>query len=288
MTKVLDDLRTGNEKKFKIPKKCPVDGSLIEKEGAIYRCSNPECGARQREKLYHFVSRGAFDIEGVGPKVIGKFLDEGLISDACDLFDLQGGDIEVLEGYGKKSAENIVGEIDESKEVSLTRFIYSLGILHVGEETSRLLAEMAVREGKRIKSPGDVLDFYGGLGAEDYEKIRDIGEVVAKSIADWFGKKENGKLLERLSEVGIEIKVEVSPGGRLEGKRFVLTGSLGSMTRDEAKEAVIKEGGDVTSSVSKNTDYVVVGEDPGSKFEKAKELGVKTVGEDEFLEILGK
>ncbi len=286
---VIEDLRDGDEKKFNVPNKCPVDGSEIERDGAIYRCSNPDCGARHKESLYHFVSRGAFDIEGVGPKIIDKFLDEGLVSDAYDIFEVKKGDIEVLEGFGEKSSENIINSIESSKEISLSRFLYSLGILHVGEETSRLLAAMVVDGEGEIKKPVDVLDFFEDVTVEDFESIDGVGKVMARSIKSWFGKEKNKKLLRRLSKTGVRLKVEVNvEGGKLNGKRFVLTGSLDSLTREKAKELILEEGGSVSSSVSSNTDYVVVGDDPGSKLDKAKEIGVETLDEEEFLELLGK
>jgi DNA ligase (NAD+) len=287
--KVLKDLRTGEEKKFRVPKKCPIDGSPINKDGAIYRCSNPKCGARHKEQLYHFVSKGGFDIEGLGRKVIDKFIEEGLISDVADFFNLKEGDIEVLEGFGKKSAENIVKEVNSKKEVTLTRFLYSLGILHVGTETARLLAILASDKKKKIRTPKSALDFYEKFSALDFEKINDIGPVVAKSIEDWFKEERNRELLEKLDEVGIKIRVEAGKGdGELKGLSFVLTGSLNSMTREEAKDKILREGGRVNSSVSKNTDYVVAGKDPGSKMEEAKRLGVKIVNEDSFITLLGR
>ncbi len=286
---VIEDLRDGDEKEFEVPDKCPVDGSEIEKDGAIYRCSNPDCGARHKESLYHFVSRGAFDIDGVGPKIIDKFLDKGLVSDAYDIFEVKKGDIEVLEGFGEKSAENIINSIEDSKEISLSRFLYSLGILHVGEETSRLLAAMIINRGKKVKEPVDVLRFFENVSVEDFEGIDGVGEVMARSIKKWFSKDKNKKLLRRLSKVGVDLKIEVNvEGGRLNGKRFVLTGSLDSLTREKAKELILDEGGSVGSSVSKNTDYVVVGENPGSKLEDAKEVGVEVLEEEDFLELLGK
>lgn len=289
VTRVLKDLRTGDEKKFRIPGKCPVDGSPVKQEGAIYRCSNPKCGARHKEELYHFVSRAAFDIEGLGTKIIDKFIDEGLISDAADIFELREGDIEVLEGFGKKSAENIVREANANKEVTLSRFLYSLGILHVGEETARLLSVTAAERKKEINGPEDVLDFFGSFSLQDFKEIKDIGPVVAGSIREWFGDERNKKLLKRLEKVGVRVKQEKGLlGGKLKGLSFVLTGSLDSMTREEAKEAIARKGGDVNSSVSGKTDYVVAGKDPGSKLDEARKLGVKVVDEKEFLALLGK
>ncbi|MEK7076607.1 MAG: NAD-dependent DNA ligase LigA, partial [Patescibacteria group bacterium] len=163
VTKVLSELRTGKEKKFAMPGVCPVDGSKVIRDGVAFRCSNPRCGARLRESLYHFVSRKAFNIEGLGPKIIDRFLDEGLIVDAADIFTLEEGDVAVLERFGEKSAQNIVGEVKEKSRVTLPRFIYALGIFHIGEETARLLADQFhshVLKNMRMK---DIIDFYGNL-----------------------------------------------------------------------------------------------------------------------------
>ena len=179
-------------------------------------------------------------------------------------------------------------EIKGSREITLTRFLYGLGILHVGEETSRLLAGLASGK-ERIKNPSDILKFYNQFETKDFEKIEDIGPVVAKSIKDWFNRKENVKLLERLNKAGVKIRTEIESGGdKLENLKFVLTGSLDLITRSKAKEAIIKEGGSVNSNVSKNTDYVVVGKDPGSKVDDAEKLGVKRINEKEFLKLLRK
>ncbi|MBI3088835.1 MAG: NAD-dependent DNA ligase LigA [Candidatus Colwellbacteria bacterium] len=294
VTKVLSNLRTGREKVFHIPERCPIDGSKIVKEGAIYRCSNPHCGARLRESLYHFVSRGGFDIEGLGPKIIDKFLDEGLITDAADIFLLKAGDIAALPQFGEKSAENILNEVSAKKEISLPKLIYSLGILHVGEETANLLAQEISQPkadqplAEKISKPSDVLRAFEKLSVEDLMKIPDVGPKVAGSIYDWFREGRNVKFLKKLSEAGVRIesKAQSAKSKALAGKTFVLTGSLGSMARDEVKNKIRELGGDVSESVSKKTDYVVVGSEPGSKFEKAKKLGVRTIDEKEFLKLI--
>ena len=297
ITKVLKELRTGKEKNFHMPERCPVDGSLTVKDGAILRCSNKNCGARHKESLYHFVSRGAFNIEGLGSKIIDRFLDEGLISDAADIFTLQKGDIEVLERFGEKSAENIVKEAGEKKKIALPRFIFSLGILHVGEETANLLSQMAAkrkspgldssRRGGQIAKPRDVLEVFEKLSLEDLQQVRDIGPKVAQSIYDWFRDSRNEKFIEKLDKVGVRITNYQLPitGGKLKGLTFVLTGTLESMSREEAKEKIRSLGGEVSESVSKKTSYVVFGSEPGSKYGNAQKLGVKTLNEKEFLEL---
>ncbi len=298
ITKVLQEMRTGKEKEFKIPANCPIDGSKVIQDGVAYRCSSKSCGARHKESLYHFVSRSAFDIRGLGPKIIDRFLDEGLISDAADIFEIKEDDIAGLERFGEKSAENVIREIESQKKISLSRFIFSLGILHVGEETASLLAQTISKSeflhlrqgfgGQVISKPKPVLKTFQKMTVENLQVIPDVGPKVAQSIHSWFRETRNIKLLEKLDAVGISIEaVKRHPGnGKLKGKSFVLTGGLESMPRDEAKEKIRGLGGDVSESVSKKTSYVVAGSDPGSKYEKAKELGVKTISEKELLEFL--
>ncbi len=285
--KVLKDLRTGKEKVFKMPMHCPVDGSRVVRDGVAYRCSSPTCGARHRENLYHFVSRGAFDIEGLGPKIIDHFLDEGLIVNAADIFILQKGDIAALERFGEKSAENIVGEIESKKTVLLHRFLFALGILHVGEETASLLAR-EVFPGHRASKPTDILKVMREISLDKLQEVPDVGPKVAESIYRWFREPRNTHLLERLEKAGVRIEAQKSSAKsrKLAGKTFVLTGSMESISREQAKEKIRELGGEASESVSKKTDYVVVGSEPGSKFEKAKRLGVKIIDEMEFLKIL--
>ncbi|HVM76652.1 MAG TPA: NAD-dependent DNA ligase LigA [Candidatus Paceibacterota bacterium] len=310
ITRVLPEFRTGKEKVFTMPLRCPVDGSPVERVGAIHRCSSKACAAQHREQLYHFVSRGAFNIEGLGPKIIDKFLDEGLISDAADIFTLRAGDIAALERFGEKSAENIVREAAEKRRVTLPRFLYALGILHVGEETAALLAkniDFGGGSGPKGSSPKSsapkksgrgnheisikkIAKAFEKLSAEDLQKISDIGPVVGKSIHDWFHESRNIKLLERLEAAGVTVETLPAPKTSAHpdvvGKTFVLTGSLESMSREEAKEKIRALGGDASESVSKKTDYVVAGAEPGSKYEKAQKLGVKILDEKEFLKLI--
>ena len=300
VTKVFKDLRTNKEKEFKPPAFCPVDGSKVLREGAIYRCSNKNCGARQREFIYHFVSRSAFNIEGLGPKIINRFLDESLIGDAADLFELKKDDFLILEslprrkvkaflrGFGEKSAENIISEIEKRKKIPLERFIYSLGILHVGEETSRLLAQKALLVKRQVSYPREILEIFSKISLEELQKISDIGPAVAKSIYDYFRDKRHQEFIRKIDKAGIEIEIQKPKIGsqKLAGLIFVLTGRLELMARDEAKKRIRALGGDVSESVSKETDFVVVGAEPGSKFEKAKRLGVKIIDEKEFSNML--
>ncbi len=288
ITKVLKDLRPKGTEEFEMPKTCPIDGSKVIRDGVAYKCSNKNCGARHREQLYHFVSRSAFNIEGLGPKIIDRFMDEGLISDAADIFSLKKGDIEILERFGKKSAENIISEVNSKKEINLPRFLYSLGILHVGEENSHILAEVLLNKKSKIESPKDVLDAAEKLDKEELTETEDIGPKIAESIINYFEDKKHKNLLKKLDKAGVKIEkmAKKERGSKLKGLTFVLTGGLESMTRDEAKEKIRRLGGDVSSSVSKNTSYVIAGEEPGSKLDQAKKLGVKILTEKEFLNLV--
>ncbi len=289
ITNVLIDLRTGKEKNIRPPTQCPIDGSSVIKESVFYRCVNKECGAVRERSLHHFVSRGAFNIEGLGKKIITRFLDEGLISDAADIFTLQAGDIAALAQFGEKSAHNIVREIAVKKEIALPRFLYALGIMHVGEETARAFADMIFTSSSAIATPEGVLKIMEKTSLENLRDIPDVGPIVAQSIFDWFRSARNTKLMSKLDDAGVRIH-----GGQsfknnnpsFAGKIFVLTGSL-AMSREETKEKIRAGGGKTSESLSKKTDYLVAGADPGSKYEKAKKLGVPILNEQEFLKIMG-
>jgi len=275
--KVLPELRTGKEKAFKIPEKCPVCGSkIIKPSGEVLSyCPNPKCFAKLRRYFYHFISKGAFDIAGLGPKIVDKLIEEGLVSDPADLFKLEEGDILPLERFAEKSAKNLIGAIKSRKKISLPRFIYALGIRNVGEETAIDLAEKFGSLEKLKKA-----------SREDLLAVRDIGPVVAKSIYDWFQDKKNLIFLEKLMKAGVKIESPKIKELKLKGLTFVLTGGLETMTREEAKSKIRELGGDVSESVSKKTDYVVVGKEPGSKFQIAQKLGLKILTEKEFLSFL--
>ncbi len=281
VAKALAELRSGKEKQFRMPSLCPVcQGKLSKPEGeAVWRCVNKECAAQKREFLRHFVSKKAFDIDGLGPKIIDQLAEEHLVSEPADLFLLKEGDLVVLERFAEKSAANIVAAIQSKKQVSLRRFVYSLGIRHVGEETALKLAEHA-----------GTFERLAEMSAEELAKIPDVGGVVAESVIRWFQNKSNRAMAERLLKAGINIQGNSSttPGTseKLRGKTFVLTGTLESMTRDEAKEKIRMLGGEVSESVSRNTSYVVAGKNSGSKLAKARQFGVKTLSEKEFLNLL--
>jgi len=276
--KVLPDLRNGSEKKFTMPKVCPSCKTPLEKSDTevLWRCPNEKCFARQRRSLYHFVSRGAFNIEGLGPKIIDRLLDEGLIQDPSDLFELREGDLVVLERFAEKSAENIVASIAERKEIPLAKFIYALGIRNVGEETAVDLA----------RAFGS-LEKLQRASLSDFDEISNIGPVVAKSIHEWFSQKNNLNLLRKFSKVGISIKdAHKINNGMLSQKTFVFTGTLDDIDRNLAKEKVRASGGQVSESVSEHTSFVVAGKKPGSKLDKARNMGVTIINEKEFLKMI--
>jgi len=278
VVKVIKGLRSGREKRFKMPEKCPFCGSKVyRKPGEVaYYCSNKNCFASVRERFYHFVSKKAFDIEGLGPKIIDQLLKADLIKDPADIFTLKREDLEPLERFAEKSAQNIIKAIDKSKKISLSRFIYSLGIRHVGEETAFLLARRFGTLENLMKAKKDEL-----------AAIHDIGGVVAESIYNFFQEKENQELIAKLIKNGVKVEKEkVAAQKFFKNKTFVLTGSLRSMTREQAKTEIRKRGGDVSSSVSHETDYVILGEKPGTKYQKAKNLGIKFLSEEEFLSLL--
>ena len=279
--KVLPELRTGHEKNFKMPDKCPSCGiKLIKTEGEVLlRCPNKNCFAQKSRNFYHFVSRTAFNVDGLGPKIIDRLLDEGLVQTPADLFELKEGDVKNLERFAEKSAENLIKSIEEKREITLSRFIYALGIRNVGEETAIDLA-------KHFFSIKKIRD----AELEDFDKIKDVGPVVSRSIYEWFQNKDNLKFLDKLEKL---VKISAEGGSAFGGKNqklaglsFVLTGGLESMSRDEAKAKIRELGGDISESVSKNIDYVIVGSDPGSKADKAKKLLVKTISEREFLNLI--
>lgn len=290
---VLKDLRTGKERTFVMPKTCPVDGSAVIRDGVIYRCSNENCGARLRENIYHFVSRRAYDMRGLGDKIIDRFLEEGLIADAADLFALKEDDVKVLERFGEKSASNLINEIQAHKRISLDRFIYALGILHIGEETARLLSREVTSRLEIRNSKLEITDFLTivkKMSVDDFQRIRDIGPKVAESVYDWFHNDKNISFLHKLDAAGVELIVEREKGikvnPKISGRKFVITGSLDSISRDEAKEKIRAMGGEVSDSVTSKTDFLIAGADPGSKLEKANKLGVKVLDEKSFKGML--
>lgn len=280
IVKILVNLRTGREKKFQMPKQCPVCGSAIGREaGAVVaRCSNKNCFAQNKRRLGHFVSRPAMDIDGLGPKIIEQLIQEGLVRSAADFYQLTEGDLLPLERFAEKSAANLIQAIQKSREVILSRLIYALGIPHVGKETALDLAQNF-----------GSLENLEQAEIDDLSRLKEIGPVMARAIHEWFGDKYNLKLIDELRQAGVKIKKEpIAVGTKLIGQTFVLTGELEAMTREEAKQKIRSLGGEVLESVSRRVDYVVAGRNPGSKYEKAKKIGVSILKESEFLEMMKK
>lgn len=276
--RVLTELRDGKERVFHMPKKCPVCGEPVaQSDGMVaFRCVNAECPAKRREAIYHFVSRHAFNIDGVGPKIIDALLDAGLIVDAADLFTLTAEALENVERFGEVSSRNVIDAIHARISVPLHRFIYALGIEHVGEETARALATHF----HSLQRLHDATD-------NELTSVPDIGPVVSRSIVHWFSRPYNKHLLEKFVAAGLKVESQSAiAGGPLSGKTFVVTGTLERMSRDEAKDAIRARGGTVSESVSKKTSYVVAGESAGSKLEKAQKLGVSVLDEAAFGELL--
>ena len=291
IVEVIKGLRNGKEKRIAPPQRCPICSSPVtKKDGEVdYYCTNKNCYAVQREKIYHFVSKKAFDIEGLGPKIIDQLIETGLISDAADIFALSQEDLVPLERFAEKSADNIISSIEKSKVIDINRFLFALGIRYVGEETARLIASHRFKKFTYPISESNFTENFKKLNTDDLISIEGIGDAVAKSVVDFFADSENVNFIKKLFKNGVKIKpfTPKHKGNlKLEGKVFVLTGTLSSMTRDEAKKIISDLGGRVSSSVSKNTDYVVAGSDPGSKFEKAQKLGITILNEEQFLNMI--
>lgn len=279
VVKPIPEKRTGKEKSFVMPNNCPVCGEKIyyPPDETIPRCPNINCPARLKESIKHFVSRNAMDIEGLGKERVTLFLDRGLIKDIADIFYMKEEDILNLPGFSHKSTENLIKAIEKSKKVPLERFIFALGIRNVGEYIAKLLAE-------KFKT----LDALIKAKYEDIIQIPGIGPEAASSIVEFFSSKKNKDVIEKMLKAGVNPipYKEEKKEGKLKGLVFVFTGTLKSMPRSKAEETVKELGGEVASSVSKRVNIVVVGEEPGSKLDKAKSLGIKTINEDEFLNMI--
>ncbi len=278
VVRVLPEKRTGKERKFHMPEKCPVCGSeVFRPEGeAVARCTGIACPAQLKETIIHFASRGAMNIDGLGEKIIEQLVDQGLVKDYTDLYSLTLKDLLTLERMGEKLGGNILAAIERSKKTTLDRLIYALGIRHVGEHTAKLLS----REFSDLEE-------LSKASVERLMTIHEIGPQVALSIFKFFQQKGNQRVLQKLKEHGVEYPSRPQARSKkYEGQTFVLTGTLKTMSREEAASKVESMGGRASSSVSKKTHFVVVGEDPGSKYEKAQALGLKVITEDEFLKML--
>jgi DNA ligase (NAD+) len=266
------------EKTIEAPEKCPVCGTkVVRMEGEVdYRCVNANCPAKLRETILHFASRGVMNIDGMGDALVNQLTEHGLVKNVADIYKLSKADLLSLERMGDKSAGNILREIEKSKTLPLERVIYGLGIRMVGERTAQFLAEHF-----------GSMEALEKAGVEELQNVNEVGPRIAESIVEFFGIAANRKLVERLREAGLTLSGQKRQRGTtLEGKTFVLTGTLAHFTRDEAKKKIEDAGGKVTGSVSKKTDYVVAGTDAGSKLDKAKDLGVKVIGEGELDQLL--
>ncbi len=278
VVKVIESRRSGSEKIFLMPETCPACGSRVARlEGeAAHRCIDFDCPAQIRENIKHFASRGAMDIEGLGEKIISQMLDGKIIKDPSDLYYLTKEDLTGLERLADKSAENLLAALDQSKNPPLEKFTFSLGIRHTGEHISRILAQEF-----------STLDNLINATEEELTSIREIGPEVAASITKYFRLPSNLEMIQRLREAGVKPREAVPrKSSDLSGKSFLFTGTLQGFPRSKAREIVESLGGNVLSSVTRNTDYVVVGESPGSKLNKAKELEITILNEEEFLELI--
>ncbi|MBS3766410.1 NAD-dependent DNA ligase LigA, partial [Candidatus Bipolaricaulota bacterium] len=276
--KPITDKRTGDEEKFHLPENCPVCGEPVKRpEGeAIHRCVNISCPARVKESIKHFASKGGADIEGLGDKLVEQLVDEGLVENIADLYRLNHEEIADLERMGNKSADNLLAALEDSKKITFSRLIYALGVRHVGEHLANILSD-EFRDFEEIRNESQ----------EELTRINEIGPEVAESIENFFSTEKNLELLEELEEVGVEYTREIQEVEEVfDGERFVFTGRLDDFTRSEAEKVVEDLGGRATSSVSSVTDYLVVGENPGSKYEEAQELGTEIIDEDEFKEMI--
>src|SRR6201987_1095157 len=268
-----------NRRAFHMPKKCPVCGSAVHRvEGEVaYRCVNAACPAKLKEELLHFAGRHAMNIDGLGEKIVDQLVEKGMVKDVADLYSLKLEEVAELERMGEKSAKNLLDEIEASKKSPLSRLIFALGIQFVGERTGQLLAEHF-----------STLEEFAAATAEELENVPEAGPKVAGSITEFFSEPANRNLIKKLHKAGVRPTAEKREvkSDKLAGKSFVFTGGLANRSREEAGELVVQHGGKVSGSVSKKTDYVVVGTDPGSKYDKAKELGVTILTESDFEKLL--
>lgn len=281
VVEVKTSARTGKEKKFRMPNKCPVcGGKVVRDEGQVaLRCVNAQCPAQLKRRIEHFASRGAMDIEGLGEMMVEQLVSKDLVHDVSDIYELTAQKMSILERMGDKSIANLLGGIEASKTRPLWRLIFALGILHVGASSARALAD-------HFRS----LEKLANASIEELQRIPDVGEVVAQSIRDFFSEPRNRKVIERLEKLGVRPTVEPkkeSSDSAIAGSTFVITGTL-SQPREEIAEIIIGRGGKVSGSVSKKTNYVLAGEEAGSKLEKAKQLGVRVIDESEFRKLLAR
>ena len=280
VVEVVEDKRTGDEVEFVMPTKCPICGADVIREPgeAVARCTDIACPAQIRERMIHFASRGAMDIDGVGPALIDQLLAHKSIQDPADLYKLTTDDIEPLERMARKSAQNAVDAIQASKAVTLDKLIYALGIRHVGDRTAAMLAQHF-----------GSIEALCAASVEELANVPDVGPVIAEGVVGFFSQSRNKEVIDKLRAAGVDPKMETRQETSVfSGKTVVFTGSLQKLTRDQAQDTVFKLGGKPSSSVSRSTDLVVAGEKAGSKLEKARSIEVPVITEDEFLEMVSK
>jgi DNA ligase (NAD+) len=280
VAKVIEDKdHQRGKQEIEAPEKCPVCGTkVVRTEGEVdYRCVNANCPAKLMGTILHFASRGVMNIDGMGESLVTQLIQRGLVKNVADIYDLKKKDLLSLERFADKSAQNILDEIENSKQLPLERVIYGLGIRMVGERTAQFLAEHF-----------GSMEALANASVEELQGVNEVGPKIAESIAEFFSNPANRKLVERMGKAGLVLKgAKKERGTKLAGKTFVLTGTLPHLTRDEAKKMIEDAGGHVTGSVSKKTDYVVAGADAGSKLDKAKELGISVIDENEMKKLVG-
>ncbi|MGC8804988.1 MAG: NAD-dependent DNA ligase LigA, partial [Candidatus Ratteibacteria bacterium] len=279
VVKVIKEARTGEQQPINPPEECPVCHNPVVKDEdeVAYRCPNVSCPAQIKERILHFASRRAMNIQGLGEKIVNVLVDTGLVKDYADLYFLQPQQLKQIERMGEISSKKLVDNIQASKNVPLAGFIYGLGIRHIGERASEILAEHF-----------SDIDEIAKATEEQLAQIPDIGQVAARSIKEFFNNPANMTLIQKLKEAGVSPKQTqvIKKSSKISGKKFVITGTLKNFSREEMKTELKKHGARVSDNISKETDYLIVGDNPGSKLEKARKLGIPTISEDEVLEMM--
>jgi DNA ligase (NAD+) len=295
IVEVLPKLRGGQEKEITPPRYCPFCNGPVEKlaDQVAYYCPNKNCYAVNLRRLRHWASKGAADWDGFGPKIIEQLAEEGLVENIADFYRLTIDQLKILPGLGEKSASNLIDAIKQKKTLAIDRFIYALGIRQIGQESAVTIADFLANRLKLTSKeknllPDQLAAVAGALALEDWQNLPDIGPKVAQSLTEWFSDPINLRLINLLTEQGVRLFYsQISIGQQpLAGRSFVLTGSLDSLTRSQAEATIKQAGGHIASQVSRQTDYVVAGRDPGSKLAKAKQLGIRIIDEAELLTLL--
>lgn len=294
IVEVLVNLRTGKEKEFdmKISAEKVCGGEVVKetigctnKKSAAYYCKNKNSFVINRENIIHFVSKKGMNIDGAGEKIVEQLMNENIVSDIADLFEITIGDLEPLERFEKKSARNLVNAIEKSKNVTISKFLFALGIRYVGEETSIIIEKFLIS--KKITNPRKLIDECSVISSEEWKEIEGIGEKASRSLTKYFNLEKNMKVLSNMTSHGVNFNINTDERNDIFYKKvFVLTGSLSTMTRDEVKEKIRNAGGKISATVSSNTDYLLAGEKAGSKLKKAKELNIEVISEEEFVKKL--